>query len=195
MEILKHHLKKHGEVIWKFANGLDSSLVEPVPEGNKAYGNSTTIAFDVTDEDTAKMVLLSLCETVASRLRKDGQRAEVLSVSIKNFQLKTVSHQKVMAAPTNITGEIYREVCRLFDELWDGTPIRLLGVCTSRVSREEKGRQMSLFDHTDYEKMEKLDHAVDEIRKKFGSDAVMRASFLDNKKVENMAGGHPDNKK
>ena len=195
VEILKHHLKKHGEVIWKFANGLDSSLVEPVPEGNKAYGNSTTIAFDVTDEDTAKMVLLSLCETVASRLRKDGQRAEVLSVSIKNFQLKTVSHQKVMAAPTNITGEIYREVCRLFDELWDGTPIRLLGVCTSRVSREEKGRQMSLFDHTDYEKMEKLDHAVDEIRKKFGSDAVMRASFLDNKKVENMAGGHPDNKK
>lgn len=194
VEILKHHLKKHGEAIWKFANGQDSSLVESVPEGNKGYGNSTTIAFDVTDEDTAKMVLLSLCETVASRLRKDGQRAEVVSVAIKNFELKTVSHQQVMPAPTNITGEIYHTVCRLFDELWDESPIRLLGVYTSKVSREEKGRQMSLFDHTDYEKMEKLDHAVDEIRKKFGSDAIMRASFLDNRKVKNMAGGHPQTK-
>ncbi|MCB5521142.1 hypothetical protein LIP81_21980, partial [Erysipelatoclostridium ramosum] len=70
------------------------------------------------------------------------------------------------------------QACRLFDELWDGAPIRLLGVRTSRVSREESGRQLSLFDHTDYDKLEKMDQAVDEIRKKFGTGAVMRASFL-----------------
>ena len=106
--------------------------------------------------------------------------------------MKTVSHQKVMQAPTNLTGEIYEAVCQLFDELWDGTPIRLLGVYTSKVSREERGRQLSLFDTTDYEKMEKMDQAVDKIRKKFGSNSIMRASFLDNSRVENMAGGHPD---
>lgn len=179
VEILKHHLKKQGESIWNFANGRDSSMVEPVSEGNKGYGNSTTIAFDVTDEATAKMVLLSLCETVASRLRGDDKKAEVVSVSIKDFELKTVSHQCVMPAPTNITAEIYGAVCRLFDELWDGAPIRLLGVQTSKVSKEEYGRQMSLFDNTDYEKLEKIDKAVDTIRKKFGDRAIMRASFLD----------------
>ena len=192
VEILKNHLKKQGESIWNFANGRDASLVESDAHGNKGYSNSTTIAFDVTEESTAKMVLLSLCETVASRLRKDEARAEVVSVSIRDFEMKTVSHQKVMQAPTNLTGEIYEAVCQLFDELWDGTPIRLLGVYTSKVSREERGRQLSLFDTTDYEKMEKMDQAVDKIRKKFGSNSIMRASFLDNSRVENMAGGHPD---
>ncbi len=192
VEILKHHLKKQGESIWKFANGRDSSLVEPVSEGNKGYGNSTTIAFDVTDENTAKMILLSLCETVASRLREDSQKAQMVSVSIKNHELKTVSHQKIMPAPTNITGEIYRAACQLFEELWDQSPIRLLGVHTGKLSGEESFRQLSLFDKADYEKMERMDKAVDKIRKKFGSDAIMRASFLDNPKVGNMTGGHPD---
>ena len=192
VEVLRHHLKKQGESIWNFANGRDSSLVESEVQENKGYSNSTTVASDVTEESTAKMVLLSLCETVSSRLRKDGIKAEVVSVSIRNFEMQTVSHQCVMQAPTNLTEEIYHAVCRLFDELWDGAPIRLLGVHTSRVSREEKGRQLSLFDTTDYEKMEKMDQAVDQIRKKFGSNAIMRASFLDNSRVENMAGGHPD---
>ena len=119
VEVLRHHLKKQGESIWNFANGRDSSLVESEVQENKGYSNSTTVASDVTEESTAKMVLLSLCETVSSRLRKDGIKAEVVSVSIRNFEMQTVSHQCVMQAPTNLTEEIYHAVCRLFDELWD----------------------------------------------------------------------------
>ena len=192
VEILRHHLKKQGETIWEFANGRDSSLVEPEPEGNKMYGNSTTVAADITDEDTARMVLLSLSETVASRLREDGQKAQMVSVSIRNTDMKTVSHQKIMPAATDITEEIYEAACQLFEELWDQEPIRLLGVQTGKLSSERGGRQMSLFDNTDYEKMERMDQAVDKIRKKFGKNAIMRASFLDNPKVEHMTGGHPD---
>ena len=191
--ILRCHLKKHGEAIWRFANGEDSQVVEPIPEDNKGYGNSTTIAFDVTDEGTAKMVLLSLCETVGVRLRRDGMKGEIISVSIKNFELNTVSHQTVLHAPTNITSELHAQACRLFDELWDGSPIRLLGVRMSRVSREESGRQLSLFDKTDYEKLEKVDQAVDKIRKKYGQNAIMRASFL-KPPIENGTDGHPNKK-
>ena len=190
--LLKKLLKKQGETIWEFANGRDSSLVEPVPEGNKMYGNSTTVAFDITDEDTARMVLLSLSETVASRLREDGQKAQMVSVSIRNTDMKTVSHQKVMPAATDITEEIYEADCQLFEELWAQSPIRLLGVQTGKLSSESQGRQMSLFDNTDYEKMERMDQAVDKIRKKYGKNAIMRASFLGNKKVDHMTGGHPD---
>ena len=192
VEILRHHLKKQGETIWEFANGRDSSLVESEPEGNKMYGNSTTVAADITDEDTARMVLLSLSETVASRLREDGQKAQMVSVSIRNTDMKTVSHQKIMPAATDITEEIYEAACQLFEELWDQEPIRLLGVQTGKLSSEGGGRQMSLFDNTDYEKMERMDQAVDKIRKKFGKNAIMRASFLDNPKVGHMTGGHPD---
>lgn len=189
VNVLKTVLKKHGEVIWDFANGRDVSVVEAVPADNKGYGNSTTIAFDVTDGGTAKMVLLSLAETVARRLRKDEARIEVVSISIRFNDLSYASHQTVLVSPTNITKEIHEAACRLFDELWDGTPIRHLGVHTGRVSRDGNNRQLSLFDHTDYEKLEKLDYAVDSIRERFGRDAIVRASFLKQDKVDHMNGG------
>lgn len=187
--VLKSLLKKHGEVIWNFANGRDVSLVEPEPAQNKGYGNSTTIAFDVTDAPTAKMVLLSLCETIGRRLRRDQVRIETVSVSIRFHDLSCVSHQSVLEAATNITREIHTAACRLFDELWDGTPIRHLGVHTGRVSKNGASRQLSLFDHTDYERLEKLDSAVDRIREKFGADAILRASFLKQDQIDHMNGG------
>lgn len=188
-DILKSVLKKHGEVIWNFANGRDVSVVEPEVPDNKGYGNSTTIAFDVADAGTARMVLLSLAETVGRRLRRDNVRIEIVSVSIRFFDLTCVSHQCILPAATNITQEIHGAACRLFDELWDGTPIRHLGVHTGRVSRNGGIRQLSLFDNTDYEKLEKLDQAVDSIRERFGSDAVQRASFLNQVGLNHMSGG------
>lgn len=187
--VLRTALKKHGEVIWNFANGRDVSVVEPEPLDNKGYGNSTTIAFDVTDAKTARMVLLSLAETVARRLRKDGVRIELVSISIRFQDLSYASHQCVLQAATNITEEIYGAACKLFEELWDGTPIRHLGVHTGRVSKCGDHRQLTLFDHRDFEKLEKLDHAVDSIRERFGADAIQRASFLKQEKIDHMNGG------
>lgn len=186
-ELLRSHLKKHGEVIWNFANGRDAGVVEAEEPDNKNYGNSTTIPFDVTDAGTARMVLLSLAETVGRRLRDSHVKAEGISVSIKDTSLKTVSHQSVFETPTNITAELHEAACRLFEELWDGSPIRLLGISTSRIRDEGCARQMNIFGGEDYEKLEKLDHAVDSIRTRFGNDAIMRASFL-KKPVEHMAG-------
>ena len=188
VEILKSALKKHGEVIWNFANGRDVALVESEASDNKGYGNSTTIAFDVTDASTAKMVLLSLAENIGRRLRKADVRVEEVSVSIRYDDFTNVSHQCALPAATNITYEIHEEACRLFDELWDGNPIRLLGIQTGKVSQDGSNRQMNLFDHTDYEKLEKLDKAVDSIRERFGSNAIQRASFLKQDKIKHMTG-------
>ena len=178
VDMLRSVLKKHGEVIWNFANGRDVAIVEKEPVDNKGYGNSTTISFDVTDAQTAKMVLLSLAETVGRRLRRDGVRIEVVAISIRFYDLSYVSHQSVLKTATNITKEIHETACRLLDELWDGTPIRHLGVHTGRVVKEDTGRQLALFDDTDYEKLERLDRAIDSIRERFGADAIQRASFL-----------------
>lgn len=189
VDMLRSVLKKHGEVIWNFANGRDVAIVEKEPVDNKGYGNSTTISFDVTDAQTAKMVLLSLAETVGRRLRRDGVRIEVVAISIRFYDLSYVSHQSVLKTATNITREIHEMACRLFDELWDGTPIRHLGVHTGRVVKEDTGRQLALFDDTDYEKLERLDRAIDSIRERFGADAIQRASFLKQERIDHMNGG------
>ena len=185
---LKRCLKKHGEVIWAFANGYDTSVVRSEPEANKGYGNSTTIAFDVTDAGTAKLVLLALAETVGTRLREAGVGAEVVAVGIKTYDLRYASHQMVLPNATNITNEIHRYACRLFDDLWDGSPIRHLGIHTSRIRDHVNIRQIDMFDHTDYEKLEQMDQAVDAIRRRYGNDAVMRAAFVGGR-IDHMSGG------
>lgn len=191
LKTLRALLKKHGEILWNFANGHDLSLVEPVMPDLKGYGNSTTVSFDVVDASTAKLVLLSLAETVGRRLRKDHASIRLVSVSIRYYDFSFVSHQSVLKAPTNITKEIHTCACRLFDELWNGMPIRHMGMHTGHVSKDPANRQLSLFDHTDYEKLEKLDQAVDRIRDKYGSDAVFRASFLGQDNLPHMNGGIP----
>ncbi len=175
---LNANLKKQGDILWRYANGMDDSPVEPVRTDNKGYGNSTTLSFDVTDAKTAKGILLELTEKVCARLRQDDMKVESVSVQFRFSDLTRASHQCALTSATNITQEIYAKVCRLFDEKWDGTPIRLLGVSTSKASREESGRQMNLFDTTDYEKLQKLDKAMDTIRQKYGTKAIQRASFI-----------------
>lgn len=185
---VKGILKKHGEVIWGFANGVDFSPVLVEPEPNKGYGNSTTTPCDVTDVETAGRVLLALCETVAARLRMDLVRAGVVSVGIRYSDLSYVSHQKGLYNATNVTGELYKTACELFRELWNGKPVRHLGVHTSRISGGEAFRQSSLFDEADYEKLSRLDETVDQIRNCFGMDAVKRAVFL-GQDIDHMSGG------
>lgn len=175
--VIVQAMKKHGEVLWRYANGLDDSPVEPVRPDNKGYGNSTTISFDVTDAAAAKGILLKLTDKVCQRLRNDSVKADTVTVQIKYNDLTKASHQCGFSAATNITKEIYDTVCRLFDEKWDGTPIRLLGV-SIKVASADNGRQMNLFDDTDYEKLEKLDRAMDNIKNRFGAGAVSRASDL-----------------
>ena len=185
---LKRILKKQGEIIWGFANGFDLSVVLKQPAANKGYGNSTTTPYDVTDEQTAGQVLLALAETVGSRLRADRVQIGVISVTIRYADLSDTSHQKCLPEPTDLTAQIHRIACSLFRELWDGRPIRHLGVHTGRVCGADCGRQLTVFDEIAYEKLSKIEQTVDGIRSRFGADAVMRAVFL-NGPVDHMSGG------
>lgn len=123
-EWLKRILKKHGETVWGFSNGIDLSPVLEQPPANKGYGNSTTTPCDVIDVETADRVLLGLAETVGNRLRCDGVQIEVVSVGIRYSDLSYVSHQRVLETVTNITWEIYQAASELFRELWSGDPVR-----------------------------------------------------------------------
>ena len=180
LNILRSHFKKYADIIHSFANGIDISMVSEDSSPNKGYGNSTTTSFDVDKEGAAKMVLLSLCEKTAARLRADAVKATVVAVELVNFEFHRTTHQTTLLSATNTTNEIHTAACRLFDELWDGTPIRKLGVHTSKVVCNESSSQLNLFDMNRNEKLSKLDTAVDEVRERFGKNAIFRASFLNN---------------
>ena len=191
VKLLRKRLGKQGETIWHFANGRNADLVTPEPAENKGYGNSVTTATDVITHDQAHQVLLSLCETVASRMRKDGKCGSCISVHLRSADFSHSSHQTMLHGATNITTEIFEAACRVFDEAWDGiTPLRQLGVQVTRLSAESY-QQFDLFSEMtprQYERKLRLDETVDALRDKFGEDIIHRAKFARDPQAH-MAGG------
>ena len=192
-EILEAHFKSFGKLIWQNANGIGSDVVESEETAVKGVGNSTTLREDVTNLESAKKVLLSLAESVSARLRKGEVLAGNAAVEIKYADFSKCSHQAAFLTPTNSTGKIYELSCQLFEELWNGSPIRLLGIRTSKLQDVAEPVQMSLFDlefpekvnsektsvkGQSRERLEKLDQAMDAIKKRYGDGAIMRGSLL-----------------
>lgn len=195
-DMLYHRMKSHGLLVRQFACGIDDSPVVPqlMEAPPKGYGNSCTTIHDVTDRQEAYWHLLSLAETVSQRIRADEVRVSCVDISIRDSELRFYGHQKQLRSPTDLTLEIYDAACRCFDELWTGYPIRHLGIHTSKVSHAA-GRQVDLFDRYDYGKLRQAEHAVDEIRTRYGNDAIKRARFVsapgreDPHAIDHMNGG------
>lgn len=184
-EILFYHLKSHGRLLWNYANGLDDSVVEPESPDLKGIGNSITLSSDALTAEDCHHVLLNLADTVAGRLRASGQAACMISTEIKYNTFQNVSHQTTLDSPICSADMIYETACSLFDEIWDKTPVRLLGIRTSKLVSKDEPVQLSLFDYKtkqhQNEKKEKLDAALFNIRQKYGENSVVRGSFLHTK--------------
>lgn len=177
LSVLKSHLgHKYGETVYNNAWGINDDPVEIETPVNKGYGNSVTLAKDVTDSKEANLILLSLSESVASRLRQNHLKCYCITVETKDHNFKRQSHQTSLLTATNTTNIIYETSCKLLKELWDGTPLRLLGIRGSKLTTEEYN-QLNLFETSKNEKLEKLDKTLDSIRNKFGKNSVLRASL------------------
>ena len=189
--LIRRKLGKHGETVWHFANGRNADAVTPEPAENKGYGNSMTTPQDVVTHAQGHQVLLSLCETVAMRMRRDGQCGRCVSVHLRTNGFEHASHQILLHGATNITGEIFEAACKVLDELWDGvTPLRQVGVQMTRLSHEPY-QQYDLFSGLSprqYERKLRLDETVDALRDKFGEDIIRRGKFAQSP-GEHMAGG------
>lgn len=191
VNLLRRKLGKHGETIWHYANGRNAELVTPEPTEAKGFGNSVTTARDVTYAEEAHQVLLSLMETAAMRMRREGKYGSCVSVHLRTNEFRHFSHQSKLNGATNITRELYREAARVFDEMWDRkTPLRQLGVQITQLS-DRPYQQYDLFSGMtprQYERKMRLDETVDALRDKFGEDILRRAKFT-NDPGRHMAGG------
>ncbi len=186
--ILSAHLKSHGILLWEYANGIDETKVITEQVDLKGIGNSITLKEDAVTTEMAYRAIRSLSDTVSRRLRDSDQLAGMVSTEIKYHTFQSVSHQTTLITPINNTDAIYHIACDLFDNLWNGTPVRLLGVRTSKLVSTSEPIQLSLFDINNQaettfptQKQQQLDTALDSIRKKYGDDSIMRGSFLKSK--------------
>lgn len=183
--LLAKRLGKAGETIWDFANGLDESPVASFHEGHtpKSVGNGSTFPHDLSGYDEVMSALLTLCDTVATRLRSKNLSCETLSVSVKYPDFKTISRQKRLPRPTFLAKEMALaawDILRQTGAL--ASPIRSLTVtATGLRPADEPYAQLSLFGGEEREGGEKQRHieeAMDHIRAKYGFEAIHLGSSL-----------------
>lgn len=168
-------LKKPGLTIWEYANGLESSPVDPSSSPVKSIGNSTTTPFDVETEKEALMFILALSEMVGLRLRALGLKAQRVSLSIKYKDFTSFSTQRKTFSPMESTSSIYEEAKDLFQGFWNKDPLRQLGVRVSSLVTSDSW-QMSLFSKE--EDPVELSRTIDGIRQEYGLGSIYRSSFL-----------------
>lgn len=176
-----------GRMLWSFANGYDDSPL--IPNGLipvKGFSNSTTTPKDIKSREEALKILLSLCDTVTYRLRKQFFNARVIGIDLKNTFFEHTGKQKTLDNPADSLTEIYTHITELFDGIWDGRPLRALGVRLTSLSPNFHVQQF-MYTPPIIEKLRTLDLTADKIRYKYGTAAITRAAILDfsHKKITN----------
>jgi DNA polymerase-4 len=183
-DMLKKKKKKNGLVLYAFANGLDST---PVRSGGmeppvKSIGNSTTAARDMVCDEDVRIVLMTLAESVGTRLRESGFKGFVLEISLRTTDLRWRNHQRKLERATDITREILDVSFELYKEA-RMLPLRSIGLRATTLVGLDVPEQLDLFVNEkklDYQR--KIDRTVDEIRQRYGYHSVRRGlAGLDDK--------------
>ena len=177
---LLRHFGKFGVRLGELSSGTDDSPVTPHAP-HKSISSEHTLATDTRDVMLLKRCLLSQSGEVARQLRQAGVRARTITIKIKDAEFKTVTRRTTIAVPTQSSKTIYEQTARLLDNYQTVKKVRLIGVGTSGFSPVSASVQMGLFEANEAGggDWEKVDKALDSIRKKFGKDAVARATLKD----------------
>ena len=178
-EMAEQLLGKMGGQLWRYANGLDNSPVRPghQREPVKSVGNGTTFPADLVRWEQIRQGLAPLCDSVATRLRRQRLYAGGVSVTLKGADFKTVSRQTRLDEPTHLMRDIWETAQDLARQIWKApTPIRAMTVTALYVTEDGQAyRQLDLLGQASAkrsERQEKLESAVDAIREKYGSGAI-----------------------
>ncbi|GKV68249.1 putative UV-damage repair protein UvrX [Sporosarcina sp. NCCP-2716] len=191
LEALESKFGIMGNQLYHHAHGIDlSDLGAPLIEGQVSYGKGQILFRDYKRREDVLAVLLEMCEDVAMRARTARRAGRTVQLSVgysKNALGGGFSRSKTIPEETNETMKIYAVCMELFDEFHDGRPVRQLSISLSNLA-DEYSMQLSLFDRTKWKKR-KLGETVDELRSKYGSDAVLRAvSYTDAGTARHRAG-------
>ncbi len=172
VNMLIRHLKSHGKLLWEYANNIDNSQVDIGGYSDrKGIGFSRTLEYDMTDKDELFKYLFDFSSWISKSLRNKKIYAYSVTVTIRNDEFKTYNHGHKYLNGVNSVSDIYDIATRLFNEVWNKEPVRLIGLRVTDFS-ESNNYQLSLFE----EKVDdvKMNEVVDKINNKFGKNVIKK---------------------
>ena len=166
-----------GNQLYYHAWGIDHSLIgAPILNGQSSYGKGQILMRDYRRREEILAVILEMCEDVARRAREAYMAGRTISLGLgysKHSFGGGFHHSKTIDEPTNDTLTIYKICVELLDQFYAERPARQLSVNLSNLESEHS-MQLSLFDEHKWRRR-KLGLAMDTIREKYGSNALLRA--------------------
>ncbi len=189
LDVMSKALGENGTSIWKKANAIDPSPVVPFQE-RKSISTERTFDQDTIDVHKLRGLLIAMTENLAFQLRKGEKLTSCVTVKLRysDFQTETMQCRIPYTSADHI---LIPKILELFEKLYSRRVlIRLIGVRFSHLV--SGGYQINLFD--DNEEQISLYTAMDELRKKFGDRAVMKAAGIEARSIgrgENPFDGGP----
>jgi DNA polymerase-4 len=172
-DLLERRFGRFGASLGARARGLDD---DPVAgrDAPKSIGHEHTFDVDTSDRDQIERTLLAMSEGVSERLRDSGVKASTITVKIRDTTFRTITRQRTLPDPTDLTEPIFRTALDLARPEVRGVRIRLLGVTASGLGERD---QLALFAADDPRRRRAIE-AADAVRHRFGERAITRARLV-----------------
>ena len=176
LKALKSHFGTSGEVLHRFARGIDDREVKP-PAAAKSTSRETTFAKDTKEPALLESTLRYLGERVGADLRYKNKRARCVTLKLRYSDFSTITRRKTLSQSTDSDQTIFETGQRLLKKELSGEKraVRLIGIGVSELV--EAGRQLEMIDGS-AQRQEQLNKAIDRIRKKYGFTAIQTGRTL-----------------
>ena len=161
--------------------GINNDPVEKEARERQSISNEVTLEHDYTNVSEIYLIIKKICNNLACELRRKDKYCNVVEVHLKDNMFKSFSHQKKLVNATNLSDEIFNCAKVLLNEMYNGEPIRLIGVRVDKLSNKSN-HQVSIFEKIeDREKDIELEKIIDDLQDKFGDDIIGSAKKSDKK--------------
>ncbi|MFR1433686.1 MAG: DNA polymerase IV [Acutalibacteraceae bacterium] len=186
---LQRLLGQNGLMLWRFANGLDTSLVSNIGAKSLIHsiGNSTTAPRDLVTDEDIKITLYVLCESVSARMREYGFVCDTVQLGVRDNELQSYERQGKFSYPNRTAKALFEKAFELYKRNHlSGKPVRSLSVRACRLSISENEQLSLLPDVAAIQKQEELESAVDALRGRFGPFSIRRGILLADRQLSGL---------
>jgi DNA polymerase-4 len=167
----------NSEHFWKLSRGIDTRQVVP-DRIAKSVSHETTFSRDIVEREPLRAWLLELAQQVGRRLRRHEIRGRTVQIKIRFSDFRTITRSQSVAEPTSSSDELESAVEELFGRVEIDEGVRLVGMGVSNLTSSEIKQQM-LFDNDQREKNHRLDEMQDQLKAKFGHDAIRKGTSVE----------------
>jgi DNA polymerase-4 len=174
---LRRRYGSEGVRLGKLARGIDERRVTP-ERAAKSISAETTFERDTGDSRLLERRLWQLCEKVSARLKSSHLAGSTVTLKLKTADFRLRTRARGLGDPTQLALRIFTAGRDLLASETDGTQYRLIGIAVSELVGAERADPPDLVDRG-ASRAAAAEHAVDELRDKFGRSAIFRGLSLD----------------